>query len=152
MGKALPLASKELDRARLRRRLALGNQIRSLRGEVSQVDLGIRLAPLQPDLLPVPQSTISRWEKGGTELTAEQIHDIEAVLRVRPGTLFEAAGYVELPSSADDVSVYDKLRTMKELHPDLRENAITLIESFVKSSETMAREQGRPVRTSTRRG
>lgn len=79
----------------LERRVALGEEIRRERGVRTQSDLG-RL--LKPQLgAPVPQTTISRWEKGETELGLEQVRALEIVLGLEHGTLARAAGYCSGP-------------------------------------------------------
>lgn len=77
--------------AALSRRIALGECIRQERGDLSQGDLG---RMLEVELgAPVPQTTISRWEQGETELGLEQVRAVELVLGLDRGHLSREAGY-----------------------------------------------------------
>lgn len=69
-----------------RRKEALGLAIRVARGEMTQAELGALMGTLQ--------TTVSRWELGLVDLAVEQVHGLEAVLGLRPGTLLRVAGYV----------------------------------------------------------
>ena len=66
---------------------ALGRAIKAARGDLSQAEVGAQLG--------VPQSTVSRWERGGVDLGYEQVHQIEEVLDVEFGSIGKAAGFVE---------------------------------------------------------
>lgn len=70
-------------RARLR---AVGRAIRAARGSTSQTELSARLG--------VPQTTLSRWERGTVDFGLEQLRALEYVLELEPGTLLLAGGYV----------------------------------------------------------
>jgi hypothetical protein len=77
--------------AALKRRAALGESVRRARGDLIQADFG---RPPADELgAPVPQTTISRWEKGEVELGLEQVRAVELVLGLLRGTLGRAAGY-----------------------------------------------------------
>lgn len=65
---------------------ALGAAIRRARAESSQEDLGIRLG--------VPQTTISRWERGTVDLGVETIRALEEALGLARGELLIAGGFV----------------------------------------------------------
>ncbi|MCU1358096.1 MAG: Helix-turn-helix domain [Acidimicrobiales bacterium] len=74
-------------RAQLSRSQALGRAIRDARrGLMTQAELGEQLA--------FPQSCISAWEHGQTELSLERLASIERALRLPPGRLAVEAGYV----------------------------------------------------------
>ena len=70
-------------RARLR---AVGRAIRKARGSMSQTELSTRLN--------VPQTTISRWERGTVDFGLEQLRALEHALEISPGHLFAAGGYI----------------------------------------------------------
>lgn len=70
-------------RARLR---AIGRAIRTARGSVSQTELSTKLN--------VPQTTISRWERGTVDFGLEQLRTLEHALELPPGHLFEAGRYI----------------------------------------------------------
>lgn len=110
---------------RLRR---LGRQIALARdGLMNQEELGIRLG----DYLDreIPQTTISRWEKGLVDLGVEQLRALEIVLGKRPGSLLAGAGYIKF----ERVSIKD-IRTLimtdPDLHPSQRSTVLTMYESF----------------------
>lgn len=65
---------------------ALGDAIRVARGTRSQTEIARRLDR--------PQSSISAWESGSVDLSAERLHELESALEVAPGTLLRAAGYL----------------------------------------------------------
>lgn len=64
----------------------IGRAIREARGDLSQTELSARLN--------VPQTTISRWERGTVDFTVEQLRVIEIALDMEPGELLIAGGYV----------------------------------------------------------
>jgi hypothetical protein len=74
------------------RRRRLGAAIKLARGELSQTELGARLAPQLG--IPIPQGTVSRWELGKTEMTLEQVRALERCLDLDPGHLAAAGGYL----------------------------------------------------------
>src|SRR4051812_17079522 len=71
--------------ARLRQ---LGQAIRVARRNMSQTRLGELCGH-------VPQTTISRWERGLVDLTVEQIWDLETALDLKRGMLVIAGGYAD---------------------------------------------------------
>lgn len=73
--------------ARAARRNRLGRAIREARGETPQADLG--------NALGIPQTTISRWERGLVDLTVEQVLSLEVVMDLKFGALLMNAGYVD---------------------------------------------------------
>lgn len=126
-----------------RRLDALGAQIKILREERewSQTDLGVALAPYQADGKPVPQTTVSRWEKGQVDFTANQVRSIERAFGLAKGTLLAYAGYVD--SVAVDMEdperfLYNVIRTSPAIHPELRNDAVAGIKGFVKMSKTIS--------------
>ena len=78
---------KANDRSRRPHTVALGRAIRLHRGEMSQEDLAPGLG--------VSQASISSWERGGVDLTCEQVAALERRVGLRRGTLFVEAGYVD---------------------------------------------------------
>jgi transcriptional regulator with XRE-family HTH domain len=76
------------------RRRALGDAIRTARGDRTQTEFGDLVAEALG--VPVPQGTISRWELGKAELTVEQVRSIEDAVGLPPGTLLLQAGYMEV--------------------------------------------------------
>src|SRR4051812_38401182 len=73
--------------SRERRLVRLGQAIRVARGALPQGKLGARIGD-------VPQTTISRWERGLVDLTVEQVRTIEEALDLPSGALLVASGYV----------------------------------------------------------
>lgn len=121
----------------MRRRRRLGEQIRNLRSAagMTQGDLGNALANTSAGDLPIPQTTISRWETGSVELEMEQVYAIEAVLKVPHGHLSAAAGYAtaELkPGSVEEAIMLDH-----RLHPSVRDEVVRLYKSFLSTSKTL---------------
>lgn len=125
--------------AQLRRRRAIGRLIVDLRKDMTQTELGYRLAEFQPDGQPIPQTTVSRWERGTIDMTFEQAFDIEQALRVAPGTLARAGGYVAADETYKDIE--DMLRVDPNLDPELRESVITAYRSYVATSRRLDRDE-----------
>jgi transcriptional regulator with XRE-family HTH domain len=121
---------------------ALGAQIKKLREEqdMSQTDLGLALARFQPDREPVPQTTISRWEKGQAALATWQVNDIERALGIREGSLLVAAGVVKLGSvqaDNDEKLLLEVVRSSSAIHPELRSDVQVAIRSFLNTSNRL---------------
>ena len=76
---------QDIEEQRAERLRQTGRAIRHARGELTQSELGERLAPFLGE--PVPQTTISRWESGAVSLDLETLHAIEGALDLQPGTL-----------------------------------------------------------------
>jgi transcriptional regulator with XRE-family HTH domain len=144
MSRSLPVdGPRAIEDARETRRRSLGAAIRTLRAksEMTQTDLGNALAVWQPDRLPIPQSTISRWESGATELTLEQVFAIEESIRVKHGTLSIAGGY-----STSDFTSLDIERLLladSNMHPEMRDDFIRVYRSYVKSSRSLSEAERR---------
>jgi hypothetical protein len=68
---------------------------------MTQTELGVELAAVLGD--EVPQTTMSRWEKGLVELSVRQLQAVEVALSLPPGALFAAAGVVNLEKSAAEI-------------------------------------------------
>lgn len=79
-------------RARLR---SIGRALREARGELSQEELGRRLG--------VPQTTVSRWERGTIDFGVEQLRMIETALGLEQGHLVLAGGYIPGEEIPEDV-------------------------------------------------
>src|SRR4051794_31003921 len=86
------------------RRRALGEAIKRHRGEMSQGELGAAIGD-------VPQTTISRWERGVVDLTVEQVLAIEIALDLAPGLLASEAGYVSKGQLGDHTLEQQAFRT-----------------------------------------
>lgn len=125
--------------AQQRRRRAIGRLLVDLRKEMTQTELGVKLAEFQPDGQPIPQTTISRWERGTVDMTFEQALEIEKALNVPPGTLARAGGYIAPDDSYK--SVEDLLRVDPNLDPELREDVISAYRSYVTTSRRLARDE-----------
>jgi transcriptional regulator with XRE-family HTH domain len=106
---------------------------------MTQTELGIKLAEFQPDGQPIPQTTISRWERGTVDMTFDQALEIEMALGCPLGTLARAGGYI----SADEQhqNVEDALRVDPLLDPEIREDAIRAYKSYVNVSRRVNREE-----------
>ena len=128
----------------LQRRLeSLGAQVKTLREErdMSQTDLGIALAPYQADGKPVPQTTVSRWEAGQVDFTANQILALERAFKLAKGTLLAYAGFVDnVAISHDDPEdfLYNVIRSSPAIDPELRNDAIAGIKGYVRMTKTIA--------------
>lgn len=127
MKAAAPVMS---DEAAARRRRAMGQAIRDAReGKgMTQVELGAEIGD-------IPQTTISRWEKGLVDLTAEQILALEVALGIKAGGLWVTAGYGTTDLSTRDVETI--LRQDQTLHPDLRANLVAAYKSYVAVSKKL---------------
>lgn len=125
--------------AQQRRRRAIGRLLVDLRKERTQTELGEMLAEFQPDGLPIPQTTISRWERGTVDLTLEQALQIEQALGVPLGTLARAGGYIAPDDSYKNVE--DMLRVDPNLDTDFREDVIRAYRSYVSTSRRLARDE-----------
>jgi transcriptional regulator with XRE-family HTH domain len=84
-----------LDNGRSARLAKLGAVVRRAREEagLTQAQLGERLAPILGEV--VPQTTLSRWEKGSVGLDVEMLRALELALRLRAGLLAWKGGYIE---------------------------------------------------------
>lgn len=113
------------------KRLALGAALKAARQEagLTQAQFGARLGDS-------PQTTVSRWEKGLVELTAQQINDIEDALDLRPGNLLQQAGYCDVEFSPRDVEA--ALRSDPALHPDVRSDVVRFYKGYVDVSKKLA--------------
>lgn len=100
---------------------------------MSQTELGHKLD--------MPQTTVSRWERGTVDLTLEQALEIEVILGLPHGTLAKAGGYIE-PSKDDTPRTVEQLmRTDPNLDPDIRQDAIQAYRSYVALSQRLRREE-----------
>lgn len=122
-----PAGTTEEDRVRRRRRL--GQAIKDYRRDMPQADLGMLLGD-------IPQTTISRWERGLVDLTLEQLHDLETVLKLTPGTLLVASGYAVM--RPEDVDPLVALQHDRTLDPSIRPAAIATYRSWQDVSRTLA--------------
>lgn len=82
-----------------------------------------------------PQTTVSRWEKGLVDLTAQQINDIEEALGLEAGQLMAEAGYCSV--KFDKRNLEAALRSDPNLHPRLRPDVVRMYQSYVESSKTL---------------
>ena len=126
-----------VETARQERRRRLGDTIREWRNDLNQSELGVRLAPLTPDGRPVPQTTISRWEKGMVELTLEQVHDLEEALGRRHGSLSAAGGYVAPTPDQAAIDIAELLMADSSIDPIFHKEVVSMIKSFRKASEAL---------------
>lgn len=122
-------------RARENRRRVLGEQIRSLRGEMSQTELGLKMISRESGF-PIPQTTVSRWEKGTVDLDLEQVFDLEEALNVKHGTLTMSAGYITA-QPVDPTTIEDIIRLDPNIHPELRHDFECLYQNLLKMSKKM---------------
>lgn len=130
------------EQAKSRRRRAIGRHLSAMREGLNQTELGIKLGDYSPTGQPVPQTTISRWERGTVDLTLEDAYEIEVALRLAHGTLARAGGYVEDAEPASTAkSVEEMLRVDPNLDPDLRQDVITAYRSYVTLSRRLNREE-----------
>lgn len=113
----------------------LGRQIAVAREKImSQAELGYQLgAYLDRE---IPQTTISRWEKGQVDLGVEQIRALEIVLGLSPGALLAAAGYVDFYGTSDR-DLRTVVFTDPDLHPSQRSAVLELIGSFKETSRRL---------------
>ena len=125
--------------AQLRRRRAIGRLIVDLRKELTQTELGIKLAEYQADGQPIPQTTISRWERGTIDMTFEQALEIELALNVPRGALARAGGYIATDDSFKNVE--DLIRIDSSLDPEVREDVIRAYRSYVNVSRRYQRDE-----------
>lgn len=118
----------EIEAGREVRRTRLGDAIRDNRGEMPQIEMGEKLGG-------VPQTTISRWERGLGDMTLEQLWDIENAFQLPHGTLARQAGYV-----TDELDVVAAVETDPDLamFPELREQAISQIRGLKKAARVHA--------------
>lgn len=124
----------ETEQSREERRKAIGAVIRNARGEMTQSELGVKLGD-------VPQTTISRWEKGIVDLTLEQTRDLERALGLQHGTIFIAAGYVDPKEiNADTETV---LRADPTIAAEFREDLLRNYRTYQSASKKMDAAAGR---------
>jgi len=120
---------------RERRLRRLGRQIQVAReGRLSQGDLGLRLGPILNR--EIPQTTISRWEKGDVDLGVEQVRALEIVLGKPRGALLAAAGYVEFERPLEE-DIRSIIMTDPSLHPSQRQAVLTIYQTFVETSRRL---------------
>lgn len=125
--------------AKVRRRKAIGRLIVSVRGEMTQTELGVKLGDYQQDGEPIPQTTISRWERGTIDMTFEQALEIEMALGVPFGTLARAGGYV----AADDSykGVEETIQVDPFLDPELKGDLLLIVKSYKNVSKRLDHEE-----------
>lgn len=82
-----------------------------------------------------PQTTVSRWEKGLVDLTAQQVNDIEEALGLEPGHLLSIAGYCTV--KFDRKNLEAALRNDPAVHPDFRGDVVRMYQGYVESSKRM---------------
>ena len=121
----------EVETFRAERLRQTGSAIRHARGELTQSELGERLAPYLGE--PVPQTTISRWESGTITLDLEVLHALELALELQPGTLFHNAGYVSLDLGLKDGEAL--LHVDPNIDDSLRETALSQYRVWVSLSK-----------------
>ena len=112
-------------RARQEYLVNLGRAIRTARATRTQAQLGA--------LLSVPQTTISRWEKGLVALDVLQVLEIETALGLEAGSLLVAAGIVENRISVKDVS--QAILVDPNVDPTVRRDLANIYENYVKLSK-----------------
>lgn len=99
------------------------------------MEAGLTQAEFGERLGDSPQTTVSRWEKGFVELTAQQVNDIEEALELPQGHLLQIAGYCEAQFDSRDVEA--ALRADPSLHPDIRADAVRFYKSYVEISKKL---------------
>lgn len=87
----------------------------------------------------VPQTTISRWEKGLVEMTHEQTRSIELALNLELGYLAEAVGYFR--PSQDSADIIRALNRDSNLLRKYRGDVIQFYKTYVALSAREARER-----------
>lgn len=126
-------------RVRLRR---LGRQIALARdGLMNQEELGVRLGEYLDR--EIPQTTVSRWEKGLVDLGVEQVRALELVLELRPGSLMAGAGYLKF-ERVSIKAIRALIMTDPELHPSQRSSVLSMYESFRDISQQIYGRDSRP--------
>lgn len=97
---------------------------------MSQTDFGLEIDT------GLPQTTVSRWERGAIELTLEQVLDIESAFGLTPGTLARAAGYV-MPLNDEAISVEQAIAFDTRLTDDAKVGALSSYKSYVNLSSSI---------------
>jgi transcriptional regulator with XRE-family HTH domain len=113
------------DRERTQHLRRLGDAIRSARTGLTQARLGA--------ILDVPQTTISRWEKGQVALDVIQIFELELALGLVPGSLLSAAGLIA--SERKITNVAKAIVTDPNVDPALRFDLLTIYGNYVMLSK-----------------
>ncbi len=113
------------NRARQEYLVNLGRAIRTARGTLTQAQLGA--------LLDVPQTTISRCEKGLVALDVLQVLEIETALGLEAGSLLVACGLVENRISVKDVA--QAILVDPHVDPTVRRDLANIYENYVKLSK-----------------
>jgi len=130
---------QDIEEQRAERLRQTGRAIRHARGELTQSELGERLAPFLGE--PVPQTTISRWESGAVSLDLETLHAIEGALDLQAGTLFHNAGYVPLELGAKDGEAL--LHVDPNIDDSLRDTALSQYRVWVSLSDEIRKARKR---------
>ena len=117
------------ERARREHLSNLGQAIRSARGSLTQARLGT--------LLDVPQTTVSRWEKGQVALDVIRIRELEMVLGLESGSLLLAAGITTAKPRVKDIS--QAILTDPNVDPRLRRDLVVLYGNYVRYSRARRR-------------
>jgi len=125
--------AQDIETQRAERLRQTGRAIRHARGDLTQTELGERLAPHLGES--VPQTTISRWESGGVSLDLEVLHAIELALDLQQGTLFHNAGYVPIELGAKDGEAL--LHVDPNIDDSLRDTAISQYRVWVNLSREL---------------
>ena len=107
----------------------LGQAIRSARGSLTQARLGA--------LLEVPQTTVSRWEKGHVALDVIRIRELELALGLESGSLLIDAGLTTGKQRINDIS--NALLADSNVDAPLRRELITLYGHYVMYSKVRGR-------------
>jgi transcriptional regulator with XRE-family HTH domain len=107
----------------------LGKAIRAARGSLTQAQLGA--------LLQVPQTTISRWEKGQVALDVIQVAELEQALGLEGGSLLIAAGLIPGRRTVKDVA--KALLTEPNIDPALRRDLVAIYKNYVRLSKPARR-------------
>lgn len=106
-------------------RMQVGAAIRAIRGRDTQDVIA--------DLLNVKQATVSRWERGDSTPTLEQMIAIEDHYRRPRGSLLRDAGLIDPVDSAEKAIAADRALT-----PEWRKNLITIYWSAVADGASAA--------------
>lgn len=114
-----------------KKREAMARALREARGDRPQIELGVAAH--------VPQTTISRWERGDLDLTYPQVYGIEQALGLLPGTLALQSGYTSPRLVQGDIEA--AILASPDLFPELKEQVVEMVRGFMRVSQTMWAEQ-----------
>jgi transcriptional regulator with XRE-family HTH domain len=117
------------ERERKQHLIGLGQAIRAARGTLTQARLGA--------MLEVPQTTISRWEKGQVALDVIQVLELELALGIEPGSLLVGAGITARDRTVKDVA--KAILTDPNIDAPLRRDFVTIYQNYVRLSKPSRR-------------